>query len=193
MCSRSTPNTPKIVRAHDHLGNRLLTQVKDDRQLRRRLELGVADRAEQVRRDEPRPRSLEPTNCGVPTKAWFHSLGKADRPASVRANGLPARPGDWTLRANDQGRLLDFLGFKQNAAALEQWIRAIRRSRTAAATRDTAFADASRIRRTRHRRSPRSFAYNLIPPLAARTSETLAGAPPSISTSSSNCLASIEN
>ena len=61
--------------------------------------------------------------------------------------------------------------------------------------RDTAFAeDASRIRKNPDIAARlRSFAYNLIRAAGGSNIRTLAGAPPSISTSSSNCRASIES
>ena len=65
----------------------------------------------------------------------------------------------------DRGRLLDFLGFKPNAAALERWIRAHWRIENGSHyVRDTAFAeDASRIRKNPDIAARlRSFAYNLI-------------------------------
>jgi predicted transposase YbfD/YdcC len=93
-------------------------------------------------------------------------LGKADQDrASVGTNGLQARPGNWTLRANDRGRLLDFLGFKPNAAALERMDpRHWRIENGSHYVRDTAFAeDASRIRKNPDIAARlRSFAYNLI-------------------------------
>ena len=182
-------------------GNHLLTQVKDNQpSLRRRLELGVSgSQAERVRQDRDRgPQSLgDPRIDGVSRQGLVsrYALGKADQDrASVGTNGLQARPGDWTLRANDRGRLLDLLG--SNPRRWNEWIRAHWRIENGSHyVRDTAFAeDASRIRNNPDIAARlRSFAYNLIGAAGGSNTETLAGAPPSISTSSSNCRASIEN
>ena len=103
-----------------------------------------------------------------PAKAWFRDTPWEKLIKTVlrlERTGPQARPGDWTLRANDRGRLLDFLGFKPNAAALERANRAHWRIENGSHyVRDTAFAeDASRIRKNPDIAARlRSFAYNLI-------------------------------
>ena len=108
-------------------GNHLLTQVKDNQpSLRRKLELGTAgrnptgsDKSETAGRNRWETREL----TVFPAKAWFRDTPweKPDQDrAPLGANGLQARPGDGTLRANDRGRLLDLLGFQPNARALER-------------------------------------------------------------------------
>ena len=117
-----------------------------------------------------------------PAKAWFLAIRLGERliktVLSVGANGLQARPGDWTLRANDRGRLLDFLGFKLKVP--QRWgtsgsLRPLADLRTAATTsaRHLAFAeDASRIRKNPDIAARlRSFAYNLYLCAAGRLLE----------------------
>ena len=108
-------------------GNHLLTQVKDNQtRASRRLELGVAGhkptgtaKTETAGRNrwETRELTVFPPTPGFRDTPWEKLI--EDR-ASVGTNGLQSAPGDWTLRANDRGRLLDLLGFKPNAAALER-------------------------------------------------------------------------
>ena len=184
-------------------GNHLLTQVKDNQpSLRRRLELGVAGRkpsgsakTETAGRNRWETREL----TVFPAKAWFRdtpweklikTVLRLERTVCKRApaTGLCAQTTEvvfWISSASNQ-----------MPRRWNEWIRAHWRIENGSHyVRDTAFAeDASRIRNNPDIAARlRSFAYNLIAPLAAPTSETLAGAPPSISTSSSNCRASIEN
>ena len=77
-----------------------------------------------------------------------------------------------------------------------EWIRAHWRIENGSHyVRDTAFAeDASRIRKNPDIAARlRSFAYNLIRAAGGSNIRNARCAPPSISTSSSNCRASIEN
>ena len=151
-------------------GNHLLTQVKDNQpSLRRRLELGVAGRKPSGPQTETTGRNRWETRelTVFPAKAWFRDtpwekliktcFGWSERSASA--------PRHWTLRANDRGRLLDFLGFKPNAAALERVD-----PRPLADRERQPLRARHRLRRGRfpHRKNPdiaarlRSFAYNLI-------------------------------
>ena len=185
-------------------GNHLLTQVKDNQpSLRRRLELGVAGRkpsgsakTETTGRNRWETREL----TVFPAKAWFRdtpweklikTVLRLERTVCKRA------PATATLRANDRGRLLDFLGFKPNAAALERVD-----PRPLADRERQPLRARHRLRRgrfphpqePRHRRSPTILRLQSDPRRwRLEHPKRFAGAPPSISTSSSNCRASIEN
>ena len=137
-------------------GNHLLTQVKDNQpSLRRRLELGVAGRkpsgsakTETTGRNRWETREL----TVFPAKAWFRDTPweKLIKTVLRLERTVSSAPGDWTLRANDRGRLLDFLASNQMPQRWNEWIRAHWRIENGSHyVRDTAFAeDASRIRKT---------------------------------------------
>ena len=108
-------------------GNHLLTQVKDNQpSLRRKLELGTAGRkptgaakSETSGRNRWETRELAAFASQGVVPPYAVGRPHQDR-ASARAHGLQAQLQDRTLQANMRDRLLDFLGFRPNARALER-------------------------------------------------------------------------
>jgi hypothetical protein len=111
---------------------------------------------------------------------------------AATAHGLPARPCDRPLQANQRGRLLGFFRSWPNARAMERMNRRplAHRKRQPLRARHGIFGGClAHPQESRHRRPP-SLLIISYAPMAATTSKMPGGAPPSTSTPLSKPLES---